>query len=112
MAFLPERTFLEETLVSNYNLSNGVTSFTTSDVSKYITISLQFTYSSIMDDNEFKLEQSNDSINWSDLSESYLIPLGSGNFIIDKNTFSGKHIRVNFNKTTMGSITIKLLAKR
>jgi hypothetical protein len=37
MAFLPERTFLEENLTTNYDLSNGVTGFTSSDLSKYLT---------------------------------------------------------------------------
>lgn len=112
MAFLPQRTFLEETIVSNYNLSNGVTSFTSSDISKYLTFSLQFTYTNVLGDNEFILEQSNDSLNWSDLSEFYTIPLGSGNFIIDKNTFSGKYLRINFNTSSIGILTINLLAKR
>lgn len=112
MAFLPEKTYLEETLISNYDFSNSVTSFTSSDVSKYITLSLQFTYTSINGNNEFCLEQSNDSINWGELSESYVLPIGSGNFIIDKGTFSGKHIRVNFKITNSGNLTIKLIAKR
>ena len=44
MAFLPERNFLEETLVSNYDLSNGPTGFTTSDISEFNTLSLQFIF--------------------------------------------------------------------
>jgi len=112
MAFLPQRTFLDETIVLNYNLTNGLTSFTTSDISKYLTMSLQFTYTNIIGDNEFILEQSNDSINWGNLSEIYTLPLGSGNFIIDKNTFSGKHIRINLLNVDSGTLTIKLLAKR
>lgn len=112
MAFLPERTYIDETLVNNYNLSNGTTGFTSSDISKYITISLQFNYSNINGNNEFVIEQSNDSNNWGELGESYLLPIGSGSFIIDKNTFSGKHIRISFKVVNSGSITIKLLAKR
>lgn len=112
MAFLPEKNFLEETLTSGYSLSNGVTAFTTSDVSKYRTVSIQFIYTSINGDNEFCIEQSNDSINWSYLSEDYTVPIGNGNFIIDKNTFSGKHLRINFKIVGSGTITIKLLAKR
>ena len=38
MAFLPERNFLEETLASNYDLSNGATGFTTSDISEFNTL--------------------------------------------------------------------------
>jgi hypothetical protein len=112
MAFLPEKTYLDEILITNYDLSNGITSFTTSDVSKYITVSIQFIYSGVNGDNQFKLEQSNDSINWSDLSEIYSLPLGTGNFVIDKTTFSGKHIKVSLILINTGFLTIKLLAKR
>lgn len=112
MAFLPEKNFLEETLASSYNLTGGTTAFTSSDVSKYMAISMQFVYSSINGETEFCLEQSNDGTNWGELSESYVLPIGSGNFIIDKGTFSGKHIRVNFKLTSSGLITIKMLAKR
>lgn len=112
MAFLPEKNFLEETLTSGYSLSNGVTAFTSSDISRYLTTSIQFIYSTTNGENEFCLEQSNDSTNWSLLSDEYIIPIGSGNFIIDKGTFSGKHLRVNFKKVGTGTITIKLLSKR
>lgn len=112
MAFLPERNYIEETLANNYDLSSGLSAFTSSDVSKYITISLQFIYSNTKGDNDFLLEQSNDATNWSNLSEFYSLPIGNGNFIIDKNTFSGKHIRVNFNTTSSGNLTINLIAKR
>lgn len=112
MAFLPEKNFLEQTLISGYSLSNGVTAFTSSDISKYMTISLQFQCSSINGDTEFCLEQSNDSTNWSLLSDEYVIPIGSGNFIIDKGTFSGKYLRVNLKLVGTGNLTIKLLAKR
>jgi hypothetical protein len=112
MAFLPDKTFLEETICNNYNLSNGVSAFTSSDVSKYITLSIQVCYTNIQGNNEFVLEQSNDSTNWADLSQNYTLPVGSGNFIIDKGTFSGKHIRLNLKVASRGLITIKLLAKR
>lgn len=112
MAFLPEKNFLEEVVVTSYSLSGGTSAFTSSDISKYTTLSLQFNYTSIQGDNEFILEQSNDNTNWSELSESYILPLGSGNFVIDKGIFSGKYVRINFTITGTGNITIKLLAKR
>ena len=112
MAFLPERNFLEETLVSNYDLSNGPTGFTTSDISEFNTLSLQFIYTSVAGTNVFVLEQSNDNTNWSDLSEEYAIPVGAGNFIIDKGTFSGKYVKINVTSTTSGNLTIISLAKR
>ena len=112
MAFLPERNFLEETLVSNYDLSNGPTGFTTSDISEFNTLSLQFIYSSVAGSNLFTLEQSNDNTNWSDLSEEFMVPVGGGNFIIDKGVFSGKYVKVNITTTTSGNLSIVSLAKR
>jgi hypothetical protein len=112
MAFLPERTFLEENLATNYDLSNGITGFTSSDLSKYLTFSVHFVYSSVAGSNIFVLEQSNDNTNWSNLSEEYELPVGSGNFIIDKGTFSGKYVRANFSSSASGNVSIVLLAKR
>jgi len=112
MAFLPERTYLEETLTKNYDLSNGPTGFTTSDISEFNTLSLQFIYTSVAGTNVFVLEQSNDNTNWSDLSEEYAIPVGGGNFIIDKGTFSGKYVKIDVTSTTSGNLTIISLAKR
>jgi hypothetical protein len=40
MAFLPEKNFLEETIANSYDLSNGITAFTSSELSKYMTISI------------------------------------------------------------------------
>jgi len=112
MAFLPERTFLEENLATNYDLSNGITGFTSSDLSKYLTFSVHVVYSSVAGSNLFILEQSNDNSNWSNLSEQYELPVGNGNFIIDKGTFSGKYIKINFDSTSSGDVSIILLAKR
>lgn len=112
MAFLPERTYLEETLAKNYDLSNGPTGFTTSDISEFNTLSLQFIYTSAAGTNVFVLEQSNDNTNWSDLSEEYALPVGGGNFIIDKGTFSGKYVKIDVTSTTSGNLTIISLAKR
>lgn len=112
MAFLPERNFLEETLVSNYDLSNGPTGFTTSDISEFNTLSLQFVYTNVAGTNVFVLEQSNDNTNWSDLSEEYALPVGDGNFIIDKGTFSGKYVKIDVTSTSSGNLTIISLAKR
>ena len=112
MAFLPERTFLEENLATNYDLSNGITGFTSSDLSKYLTFSVHVVYSSVAGSNLFILEQSNDNSNWSNLSKQYELPVGNGNFIIDKGTFSGKYIKINFDSTSSGDVSIILLAKR
>lgn len=112
MAFLPEKNYLEETIFSNYDLSLGTTAFTTSDLSRFKTFSIQFIYSGTNSNNLFKLEQSNDNTNWSDLSEEYEIPVGTGNWVIDKINFSGKYIRTNISIVSSGYLTAKLLAKR
>ena len=41
-----------------------------------------------------------------------MIPVGSGNFIIDKTLFTGKYIRVDITTITSGILTIILLTKR
>lgn len=112
MAFLPERTYLEETLVNSYDLSNGISAFTSSDISQYITTSLQFVYNGVAGSNVFTIEQSNDNINWSNLSEEYELPVSTGNLIIDKGSFSGKYIRVNITTVGTGTLSVYLLAKR
>lgn len=112
MAFLPERNFLEETIANTYDLSNGATGFTTSDISEFNTLSLQFVYNGISDSNIFILEQSNDNVNWSEISETYELPVGNGNFIIDKSTLTTKYVKVNFLTTGSGTITIKSIVKR
>jgi hypothetical protein len=112
MAFLPEKNFFEETLASSYNLSLGQTVFPSSNILKFNILSLQFIYANVGGLNEFIIEQSNDSINWSELSSTYDIPTGTGNFIIDKGTFTGKYVRVNIVSATGGTLTIKVLAKR
>ncbi len=112
MAFLPERNFFEENLANSYDLTNGPTSFVSSDVSNFITLSLQFVYTSVNGQNVFSLFQSNDNVNWSHLSEEFEMPKGSGNFSIDKFYFSGKYIKVELISVVSGTLSIKLLAKR
>ena len=112
MAFLPERNYLEETIATNYDLSTGVTGFTTSDISEFNTLSIQFIYDGVTGSNLFTLEQSNDNTNWSELSEEFMVPVGGGNFIIDKGTFSGKYVKIDITTVTTGNLTIKSLAKR
>lgn len=111
MAFLPERLFIEEHLATGATLSTSST-FTSSDLSKYTSVSMQFIYSSVTGKNIFKIVQSNDGTNFSDLSEEYQLPIGSGNLSIDKTSFSGKYIRIDFITTGNGTLTIKLLGKR
>lgn len=111
MAFLPEKNYLEEHLANNSSLATTI-EFTSSDISNFLTLSLQFTYTSVKGTNVFRLLQSLDGINFSYLTDEFELPLGNGNFLIDKFQFTGKYLKVEFITTESGNITIKLLAKR
>jgi hypothetical protein len=112
MAYIPELTALEEALASSYDLSNGDTTFTSSDIGDYTKVNLQFSYSSVQGENVFVIEQSVDNTNWVEISETYDLVNGSGTFIIDKSEFTAKYMRVNLSTATAGTLTITLLAKR
>lgn len=112
MAFLPEKTYIEETIANAYSLSSGPTSFQSSDLSRFTNFSIQFTCTSITGENDFVIDQSNDGTSWSILSEEYQIKIGSSDFVIDKSIFTGKYIRVHVKNTGTGTLTIKLIAKR
>lgn len=112
MAFLPEKNYFEEDIISSYDLSTGSNNFTSSDISKFINFSLHFILDSSSGSNTFKLEQSNDGVNWSDLNGEVELPSGSTNFIIDKAFFSGKYVRINFITNDSGIVNCKLIAKR
>ncbi len=112
MAFLPEENFFEEDLILNYDLSTGTADFESEEISKFTTISLQFIFSEVSGPNLFLIQQSNDLIAWSDISDVQELPVGVGNFMIDKGIFSGKYVRVSFLSTEVGILSIKLLAKR
>lgn len=112
MAYIPELTALEEALASSYDLSNGDTTFTSSDIGDYTKVNLQFSYSGIQGENVFVIEQSVDNTNWVEISETYDLVNGSGTFIIDKSEFTAKYMRVNLSTATAGTLTITLLAKR
>ena len=112
MAYIPELLAFEETLASTYDLSNGATTFTSSDISDYNKFNLQFSYSEIQGENVFVIEQSIDNVNWIEISETYDLVNGTGTFIIDKSEFTAKYVRVNLDTATAGTLTITLLAKR
>lgn len=112
MAFLPEKTNIEENLITAYDLSTGVSTFTSSDISKFTSLSLQFTAANASGSNSFAVEQSIDNTNWSILLDDSNIPVGDSNFFIDKSFFSGKYIRVRLVTTESGTLDCLLLAKR
>lgn len=113
MAFLPEKTYIEETLVSGYSLNSGPTSFQSSDISRYNTISFQINTSSITGINRFKVEQSSDGLNWVPLKDIlYELETGGGSLVVEKSSFSGKYVRFNITDTTTGTISVLLICKR
>lgn len=112
MAFLPEKTYLEETLISAYDLSTGVSTFTSSDLAKFSSISMHFSSTGVGGSNSFVIEQSGDSTNWSTLLDNSELPAGDSNFVIDKAFFSGKLIRVQLVTNETGTLNCTLIAKR
>ena len=113
MAFLPERNFLEETLVTNYNLSSGTTSWSSSEVSRYTSFSIQIVYSSTAGINELLLEQSNDGTSWDEVDNSIVtLPIGSGSVTLDRSVFTGKYLRLRVTAVSSGLVTIKTMFKR
>ena len=112
MAFLPEKTNIEENLITAYDLSTGVSAFTSSDISKFTSLSLQFTAVDAGGSNSFVVEQSIDNTNWATLLENSSLPVGDSNFFIDKSFFSGKYVRIRLITTESGTLDCLLLAKR
>jgi hypothetical protein len=112
MAYIPEKLSNTETLLNNYDLSTGVTSSISSDISDYNKISVHFTYTAVDGSNIFRLQQSNDNINWSNLSEEYQIPISSGNFMIDKSQFTSKYVKIDISSVGSGNLSATLVVKR
>jgi hypothetical protein len=113
MAFIPERNYLEETLVTGYNLNLGPNEWDSSDVSMYNNFSVQIIYTAAGGSNVLSLQQSNDGANWDDIENSTVdIPVGSGSTTLDRSVFTGKYLRVNLTAGTSGSLTLKTLHKR
>lgn len=113
MAFLPERNFFEETLVTGYNLSSGVADWTSSDVSRYISFSIQVEHTSILGTTVLLVEQSVDGTTWDTLTNSTVtIPNGTGSFTLERSVFTGKNIRVRLTFADQGTLTIKTIYKR
>lgn len=112
MAYIPELLATEEVLASSYDLSNGNSTFVSSDISDYNKINLQFNYTNVSGENYFVIEQSNDNVNWIAISEDYDFINGSGTFAIDKSQFTSKYVRVDLIIATEGTLSINLIAKR
>lgn len=113
MAFLPERNYIEETLLSGYTLTSGADTFQSSDISRYSIISFQVIASGINGINRFKLEQSSNGTSWVPLKDiSYELETGSGALVIEKSAFSGKYVRFNITDADSGTLTVLLICKR
>ena len=112
MAYIPELLATEEVLASAYDLSTGKSIFTSTDISDYNRINLQFSYVNVSGENVFVVEQSNDNISWLAISESHDLANGTGAFAIDKSEFTAKYVRVCLDTATAGTLTINLIAKR
>ncbi len=113
MAFLPERNYIEETLVSGYTLTSGPDTFQSSDISRYSIISFQVIATSVTGVNRFKLEQSANGVSWVPLKDvNYELETGAGALVIEKSAFSGKYVRFNLTDTDSGTISVLLICKR
>lgn len=113
MAFLPERNYIEETLVNNYSLNSGPDTFQSSDISRYSIISFQVITTSINGINRFRLEQSSNGTSWVPLKDvSYELETGAGSLVIEKSAFSGKYVRFNIIDADSGTINVLLVCKR
>jgi hypothetical protein len=113
MAYIPELLGLEETLATSYNLANGATTFSSSDISAYNKFSLQFTCTGFKGQTDIRLEQSLDGASW-DIIENSEISLTASNceITLQQQNWISKYLRVNLLNTSTGTINIYLLAKK
>jgi hypothetical protein len=113
MAYIPELTSLEETLASSYDLSAGVGTFTSSDISDYNSFSVQFACTGFAGSAEVVLEQSLDNSNWDELENGDISLTSSNcNFTLQQRNWMSKYLRVRFVTSQQGTMSIYLLAKR
>ena len=113
MAYIPEKIGFEETLATAYDLANGATTFTSSDISEYNKFSVQFTCTGFRGETDLRLEQSLDGSTW-DIIENSSISLtpSSCEITLQQMNWMSKYLRVNLLTTEQGTINIYLLAKR
>ena len=113
MAYIPELLAFEETLANSYDLASGTAQFASSDISDYNKFSVQFTCSGFGGTAQIRLEQSLDNTNW-DIVENSLRNLDASTceFTFQQMNWMSKYVRVVFNTSQRGIMTIYLLAKR
>lgn len=113
MAYIPELTTFEETLASNYDLSTGTGTFTSSDISDYNSFSMQFVCTGFAGSAEVILEQSLDNSNWDELKNGTISLTPSNcDFTLQQRNWMSKYLRVRFITSQQGTMSIYLLAKR
>lgn len=112
MAFIGD-IYLEETLVTNYELGNGDSGFTSSNLIQFGTISVQCNQTNVKNNPTFILEQSHDGIAWDEVFRDYMSD-GDGSSTIERNQFTGKFVRLRLIRNgspATGLVTVKLIAK-
>ena len=109
MAFIGD-IYKEETLVTNYDLTNGATAWTTSNIIQFSNISLQVSYQNVSEQPNVCVYQSNDGVSW-DCFYDNLLPIGNDSITIERNNFTGKFIKMDVDDNGIGVISINLVAK-
>lgn len=112
MAYIPELTSFEETLINAYDLSNGPANFTSSNISQYRTFSLQFVGTNL-EDSDFFIEQSNNGTDWDEIPNGFImLQPNQSAFTVERTNFTGKYLRIRFTDTTTGILSAYLIAKK
>jgi len=107
--------FIEEKLLNAYNMASGNTTADSENIGSGTTISVQLVWANLTGtlDAVVKLQQSNDLINWDDMTLSKTLNTASDSTTLDDATFSGKYVRVDVvvNLVTGGTLTAIIIAK-
>lgn len=110
MAFIGS-IYFEETLVTNYDLSNGVSGFTSSNLIQFSNVSIQISHVNVSDQPLICVDQSHDNINWDCIYEE-LLPVGTDSLTVERTNFTGKYLRFEVKDNNgQGTVSAKLIAK-
>lgn len=110
MAFIGAQYF-EETLVTNYDLSNGVSGWTSSNLIQFRDASIQISHVSVDNQPFICIEHSHDNSSWDCIYEE-LLPFGTDSLTIERTNFTGKFLRFKIKDTNgQGIVSAKLIAK-
>ncbi len=110
MAFIGAQYF-EETLVTNYDLSNGISAFTSSNLIQFRDASIQISHVNVNDQPLICVDHSHDNTNWDCIYEE-LLPVGTDSLTIERTNFTGKFLRFRIKDTNgEGTVSVNLIAK-